>query len=92
MTYGFLVFYKFKQLNEEEEKKARNFWKEFRNNLPGNIKLVGEYKHAWGTQWNGYLVLEAETMNDFIKFWPIFRDKTRWYVQATETIISTKTE
>jgi len=36
------------------------------------------------------MVLESESMDSFTRFWKWFRDKVRWYVPETKTIIATK--
>ena len=60
----FLVFYRFKAMSKEEKQKAESDWSQLRNSLPSGIELVGEYIHAWGTEYNGFLLFEAE--NSFI--------------------------
>ena len=45
-TAGFLVFYRFKAMNEEETKRAKDEWNGFKNNLPSGIGLLGEYVRA----------------------------------------------
>ena len=50
---SFLVFYRFKAMNKEEAEKAKDDWQNLKNNLPSGIELVGEYIHAWGTEYNG---------------------------------------
>ena len=56
----FLVFYRFKSMNKEESAKAKIEWHELRNGLPSGIELVGEYDDAWGTEYNGVLLIELE--------------------------------
>jgi hypothetical protein len=36
---GFLVFYRFKAMKEEETARAKNQWNELKNNLPSGIEL-----------------------------------------------------
>ena len=48
----FLVFYRFKAMSKDEAQKANNEWRELKNSLPSGIELVGEYDHAWGTEYN----------------------------------------
>jgi hypothetical protein len=62
----FLVFYRFKALSKEEKQKAESEWSQLRNSLPSGIELVGEYIHAWGTKYNGFLLFEAETSDSFL--------------------------
>ncbi len=91
MTYGFVIYYRFKLLTPEEAEKAREFWAEFRNeSWPKDLEIVGNYTHAWGTEWNGWLLVETENPVTFFEFWPFFRDKTRWYIDNTRTIIGVK--
>lgn len=93
MTYAFIVFYRFHVMTPEEVGKAREFWSEFSTkSWPENLKIIGDYKHAWGTDWNGFLVLETEEPQSFFEFWPIFRNKTRWYIVNTRTVIAVKRE
>jgi hypothetical protein len=39
---------------------------QLRNSLPPGIELVGEYIHAWGTEYNGFLLFEAESSDSFL--------------------------
>ena len=82
----FLVFYRFKSMNKEEAVKARTEWRELRNGLPDVIELIGEYDHAWGTEYNGFLLIESESSDKFLDWWSGFKDKVRWYVEQTHTI------
>jgi hypothetical protein len=54
---AFLVFYRFKAMTKEEAQKANNKWNELKNSLPSGIELIGEYTHAWGTEYNGFLYI-----------------------------------
>ena len=47
-------------MNKEESAKAKIEWHELRNGLPSGIELVGEYDDAWGTEYNGFLLIELE--------------------------------
>ena len=44
--------------------------------------------HAWGTEYNGFLLFEAETADIFLDSWSKFKDTIRWYVEETYTIIA----
>ncbi|MHA2240802.1 MAG: hypothetical protein ACXACE_04280 [Candidatus Thorarchaeota archaeon] len=91
MTYAFVVFYRFMSMTPEEAGKARDFWAEFSTKeWPTELKIVGDYRFAWGTEWNGFIFLETENPQLFFDFWPRFRDKTRWYIENTRTIIGQK--
>lgn len=93
MTYSFVVFYRFMKMTPEEAGKAKEFWSEFSNkNWPEELVIIGDYRYAWGTEWNGYLLLETENPQLFFDFWPRFRDKTRWYIDNTRTVIGQKRE
>lgn len=93
MTYAFLVFYRHHLMTPEEAGKAREFWSEFtRESWPEQLQLIGDYKYAWGSDWNGFLLIESDNPQSFFEFWPVFRDKTRWYVENTHTIIAIKRE
>jgi hypothetical protein len=61
----FLVFYRFKTMSKEDTEKANIEWHELKNSLPSGVELVGEYDHAWGTEYNGFLLFEAAV----IHFW-----------------------
>jgi hypothetical protein len=88
VSYAFVVFYRFKVMSSEEAKKAKEFWINFsKNEWPEDITLVGDYRHAWGTDWNGFLFLETTNPEKFFAIWPRIRDKTRWFVENTRTII-----
>jgi hypothetical protein len=86
---GFLVFYRFKAMNNEEAEKAKGEWENLRNGLPSGIELVGEYIHdAWGTEYNGFLLFEADSADSFLDWWSKFKDTIRWYVEQTHTIVA----
>ncbi|MHA1741567.1 MAG: hypothetical protein ACTSVD_05690 [Candidatus Thorarchaeota archaeon] len=93
MTYGFVVFYRFKPMGREEAEKSRETWRRVRTEIwPKDLKIVGDYRHAWGTEWNGFLVLECDNPQVFFEFWPVFREETRWYLDNTQTVIGVKTD
>ena len=78
-------------MTSEEAEKAREFWREFsEKEWPKDIAIIGDYRHAWGTEWSGFLLLETDTPQIFFEFWPKFRDKTRWYIENTRTVIGLK--
>lgn len=80
-------------MKEDDVKKAREFWSNYiKEEWPDDIRLLGDYRHAWGSEWNGFLLLESENPQAFFEFWPFFRDKTRWYVENTRTVIGLKRE
>ncbi len=91
MTFAFIVYYRFVKMDAEKASKAKEFWREFvKNNWPEELTIVGDYRYAWGTEWNGFLVLESKEPRLFFDFWPRFREKTRWYLDNTRTIIGVK--
>ena len=93
MTYGFVIFYRFKLMTKEEAKKAKTFWKDIpKDNWPKNLRVVGDYSYAWGSEWNGFFLVETEKVEMFFEFWPLFRNMTRWYIENTRTIIGRKTD
>ena len=53
-----------------------------KNSLPSGIELVGEYIHAWGIEYNGFLLFESS----FLDWWSKFKDTIRWYVEQTHTV------
>jgi len=73
-------------MKSDEATKAKIEWKEFRSDLPSGIELIGEYDHAWGTEYNGFLIFESESSDTFLDWWSGFKDKVRWYVEQTHTI------
>jgi len=83
-----LVFYKFRPISSEEKDRADNEWNKLKNTLPGEIELIGEYNHAWGTEYNGFLMFQTETSDSFFEWWSGFKDTIRWYVEKTYTIIA----
>ncbi|MCS7102903.1 MAG: hypothetical protein NZ992_03360 [Candidatus Korarchaeum sp.] len=89
-SYIYLILYKLKELSREEEEKARMQWEDMMKEWPPEVRLIGVYDHAWGTEYNGVMILESDSMDSFTKFWKWFRDKVRWYVPETKTIIATK--
>ena len=85
---GFLVFYRFKAMSKEEAERAKDEWNGIKNSLPSGIELVGEYIHAWGTEYNGFLLFEADSADSFLDWWSKFKDTIRWYVEQTHTIVA----
>ncbi len=89
-TYVFLVFYKLDYLSPEDEEKARRQWEDIMEEWPAEVRFVGVFDHAWGTEYNGFIMMEGESMDAYVKFWKWFRDKIRWYVKETKTVIAVK--
>jgi hypothetical protein len=83
---AFLVFYRFKTMSKGEAEKAKDEWHNLKNGLPSGIELVGEYTHAWGTEYNGFLLFESDNADSFLDWWSKFKDNIRWYVEQTHTI------
>ncbi len=78
-------------MSPEESERARDFWRKYSvEDWPKTLSIVGDYRHAWGTEWSGFLLIETESPQTFFEFWPIFRDKTRWYIENTQTVIGLK--
>lgn len=90
MGATFLVFYKYKSMTKEETQNAAQKWRELKNSLPIDVELIGEYSHAWGTEYNGFLLFEAEKTDSFLDWWSTFKDTIRWYVDKTYTITARK--
>jgi hypothetical protein len=86
MGTAFLVFYKYKSMTKEEAEKAAKEWHELKSGLPEDVELIGEYNHAWGTEYNGFLIFEAEKSDSFLNWWSTFKSSIRWYVDKTYTI------
>lgn len=82
----FLVFYRFRTMTKGETQKAKDEWHDIKNWLPSGIELVREYVHAWGTEYNGFLLFESDTADLFLDWWSKFKDNIRWYVEQTHTI------
>ncbi|RDD53943.1 MAG: hypothetical protein BA066_01720 [Candidatus Korarchaeota archaeon NZ13-K] len=89
-SYIYIVLYKLKELSRDEEERARMQWEDLMREWPPEVRLIGVYDHAWGTEYNGVMILESDSMDSFTRFWKWFRDKVRWYVPETRTIIATK--
>jgi len=86
----FLVFYRFRPLDSEEKSIAKHKWDEIKSTLPKEIELIGEYDHAWGTEYNGFLMFQSNTSDQFLEWWSTFKDEIRWYVEKTHTIVARK--
>jgi hypothetical protein len=88
---GVVILYKLKTpMSKEEVKKAREEWNKFKKSMTKDVKLIGEYAHAWGTSYNGFMIMEAKSFDAFQKFWEKFRNVTRWYAIETHTIFGEK--
>jgi hypothetical protein len=85
---AFLVFYRFKAMSDQEAQKSSVEWNDLKKSLPSDVRLAGEYNHAWGTEYNGFLLFEADNTNSFLDWWSSFKDKIRWYVDQTHTIVA----
>ncbi|MHA1410927.1 MAG: DUF3303 family protein [Candidatus Odinarchaeia archaeon] len=90
MTLAFIIFYKIKKLSNQEADDAKRDWDEFKKKTPEGLRIAAEYDHAWGSKYNGIIIVESEKMEAFLEWWRKFRDFTRWYVIETRTITCTK--
>jgi hypothetical protein len=91
MTLGFIILYRLKELTSDQVNMARQRWSKFKSEMwPSDVKLLGEYGHAYGSDYNGFFLVEAPTFEKFQEFYSKFRDYTRWYVQSTKTITGVK--
>ena len=84
----FLVFYRFKAMNKEEKGKAEGEWSQLKNSLAFWNRACRRIHYAWGTQYNGFLLFEAESSDSFFDWWSKFKDTIRWYVEETNTIVA----
>jgi hypothetical protein len=48
-------------MNKDDAQKANTEWHELKNSLPSGVELVGEYDHAWGIEYNGFLLFEEDS-------------------------------
>jgi hypothetical protein len=85
-----LVFCKFKAKSDQEAQEASAEWVDLKKSLPSDVRLAGEYSRAWGTEYNGFLIFEAYSSDSFFTWWSGFKDKIRWYVDQTHTIVARK--
>ena len=90
MGTTFLGFYKYRSLTKDEAEKAAKEWRELKKTLPMEVELIGEYSHAWGTEYNGFLLFEADKADSFLEWWSTFKSNIRWYVEKTYTITARK--
>ena len=90
MVLGVLVFFRYKPMSKDELSKAGEGWEKFKKKLPRGVSIVAEYDHAFGTDWNGFFLVEAKSMDAFQRFWGKFRDETRWYVERVQSVIGVK--
>jgi hypothetical protein len=93
MVLGFVILYRLEKLDSEKAREAKEKWEEFvKNKWPSEIKLIGDYHHAFGSDFNGFLFVEAPSFESFERFYRIFRDYTRWYLTGTYIVIGVKEE
>ncbi len=85
-----VIYFKFRLLTEEEEEKTKKDWEDARKQIPAGTKILSINDHAWGTKFNGFLVVESDTFENFLKFWKWFKDRVRWYVEETQVIIGVR--
>lgn len=85
-----IVFFKYrKELSDEEIKRARMEWKEITEKTPEGSKIPLIADHAFGTNYNGFFILQSENFERFLSTWEKIKDKIRWYA-TTRTIIGTE--
>lgn len=88
LALGFIILYRLKELTADQVRMAKERWETFKAEMwPEEVKLLGEYDHAYGSDYNGFLIVEAPTFEKFQEFYKKFRDYTRWYVKGTRTIV-----
>jgi len=92
MRYVIVVLFKYKELSAEEEKKAREEWERLKKEFPKDIRLIRVADHAFGTDYNGFIVFESDSFEAYVRFWKWFKDKVRWYIERTQTFIGIKRE
>jgi len=93
MMYTIIVLYKLKELSAEQKERTKEEWEKLRKEFGKyGVKLVSDNSHAFGTYWNGFLVLEAENFDKYVEFWKWLKEKIRWYIESTMTIIGVKRE
>lgn len=92
MVYTIVIFYRFKELSKSQEEKARAEWLELKSKLPEGIKIISNNRHAFGSNWNGFLIIESDNFEKYVEFWKWFKDLIRWYVSETQTIIGIKSD
>ncbi len=90
MTITAIIYFKFRLLTSEEEERTKQDWENTKKQIPEGTKIISINDHAWGTEYNGFLVVESESFEKFLIFWKWFKDKVRWYVQDTKTVIGRK--
>ena len=91
--YTVVIFYRFRELSKEDEERVAKEWEDLKKHFPKfGVKLVSNNVHAFGTSWNGFLVIEAEDFDDYVKFWKWFKDRIRWYISMTQTVIGIRKE
>ena len=90
MVWAFLIFYQLKEMSKAEAEKAKKRWDTFKKGFPAGIRLIGEYDHAWGTNYNGFFLIEADSSDKFLNWWRRFKDEVRWYTTSTKTILGRK--
>lgn len=88
--WGAVIFFRYRTMTDAEVNRAKKEWEEFKKALPRGVRIVAEYDHAHGTDWNGFFIVEARTMDLFQQFWETFRDLTRWYVERTQAVIGVR--
>ncbi|MEM1537609.1 MAG: hypothetical protein QXK12_06055 [Candidatus Nezhaarchaeales archaeon] len=102
VVFGFIIYYKVRQLTPEEVQRSRDEWVKFRRMTErelhleepggGGVKVIGEYIHCWGAPYTGFLVVEGRDLKAFHDWWHKFRALTRWYVEEIHTVIGEKEE
>ncbi len=89
--YTIIVFYRFKELTPEQEEKVRAEWEQLKKGFEKfGVRLVSNNAHAFGTDWNGFVIFEADDFEKYVKFWKWFKDRVRWYIIKTMTVIGVK--
>ena len=86
--YLYLVFYRLKNLNDEEKKAWFKSWSEIRRKLPEGMKLTTEATSAFGTEYTGFAVYEGP-LDKYEELVIMLERASAPYVEKTRTIIGT---
>lgn len=81
-----IVFFEYKELSEAEAEQASEEWDELLEKLPEGIEVT-TVDHAFGTEYNGFFIIEGDDFQTYLRFWKDLKDKIRWYISRTRTVI-----
>ena len=88
VDYVYLIFYRLKNLSDEEKREWFKSWGDIRRHLPEGIRLTTEATSAFGTEYTGFAVYEGP-LEKYEELVEMLEEHSAGYVIRARTIIGT---